>query len=80
MTSATVTTKGQIVIPSKIRRRLQIQKGTKLYIEEKGEEIIIKPLTAPYFQRVEGILHTKGRLARALLRAHAQEKRGENRR
>ncbi|MFH1903587.1 MAG: AbrB/MazE/SpoVT family DNA-binding domain-containing protein, partial [Candidatus Omnitrophota bacterium] len=31
----TVTTKGQIVIPSKIRRRLNIKRGTRLYVEEK---------------------------------------------
>ena len=32
MTTTTVTTKGQIVIPSKIRKRLHIKKGTSLFI------------------------------------------------
>jgi AbrB family looped-hinge helix DNA binding protein len=36
-----VTTKGQIVIPSKIRRKYNIKKGPKLYIEENGTEIIL---------------------------------------
>ena len=38
MSTAIVTSKGQIVIPSKIRRRLNIKRGTKLYIEENIRE------------------------------------------
>ena len=36
MVTTVVTTKGQIVIPSKIRRKYNIKRGTKLYIEERG--------------------------------------------
>ena len=74
MTTTVVTTKGQIVIPSKIRRRLNIKKGTKLYIEEKGDELVIKPVTPEYFERMAGILPTKGKLSQALLEERAKDK------
>ena len=74
-----VTTKGQVVIPSRIRRKYNIKKGTKLYIEEKGDYIILKPITEEYFERIAGILPTKGKLSRALLQDRAEEKEGENR-
>ena len=77
MTTTVVTTKGQIVIPSKIRRRLNIKRGTKLYIEEKGDELIIKPVTAAYFEKIAGILPTRGKLSKALLEERAKDKERE---
>ena len=44
MITTVMTTKGQIVIPSKIRRKLNINTGSKLYIEERGDEIVLKPV------------------------------------
>jgi AbrB family looped-hinge helix DNA binding protein len=44
----TATAKGQIVIPSSIRRRLGIKEGTRIQIEENGKEIILKPITRDY--------------------------------
>jgi len=72
-----VTTKGQIVIPSRIRRKYNIKKGTKLYVEEKGEYLILKPITDQYFEKLAGILPTKGKLSKALLQEKDEEKRRE---
>ncbi len=77
--TATVTTKGQVVIPSKIRRKYNIKKGTKLYIEERGEYIVLKPITEEYFEKIAGILPTKGKLTKALLKDRAEEKEREGR-
>ena len=77
MTTTTVTTKGQIVIPSKIRQRMKIKKGTKLYIEERGNELILKPVTPEYFERIAGILPTKGKLSKALLNERSKDKKRE---
>ena len=74
MVTTIVTTKGQIVIPSRIRRRLKIKKGTRLYIEEKGDELIIKPVTPEYFEKMAGILGTKGKLSRTLLEERIKDK------
>lgn len=77
MTTTVVTTKGQIVIPSKIRQRLKIKRGTKLYIEERGSELILKPVTPEYFESIAGILPTKGKLTKALLEERAKDKEKE---
>jgi len=74
MTTTVVTTKGQIVIPSKIRRRLNIKKGTKLYIEEKGDELILKAVTPAYFEKIAGVLQTRGKLSKALIEERAKDK------
>lgn len=78
MNTAIVTTKGQIVIPSKIRRRLNIKKGTKLYIEEKGDELCLKPITPEYYKKLAGVLATKGKLTKALLEERAKDQEREN--
>jgi AbrB family looped-hinge helix DNA binding protein len=78
MTTTIVTTKGQIVIPSKIRRHLQIKHGTKLFVEEREGELILKPLSAQYFNRVAGILNTKGKLSKTLLIERLKERERED--
>jgi AbrB family looped-hinge helix DNA binding protein len=77
MTTTIVTTKGQIVIPAKIRRRLNIKRGTKLYIEERGDELILKAVTPGYFEKIAGVLQTKGKLSKALLEERAKDKERE---
>ncbi len=77
MTTAIVTTKGQIVIPSRIRRRLNIKRGTRLYIEERGDTLILKAVTPAYFEKIAGVLQTKGKLSKLLLKEHAKDKERE---
>ena len=78
MTTTTVTTKGQVVIPSKIRRKLNIKKGTKLYIEERGDELVLRPVTPEYFKKIAGILPTEGRLSKALLKERSRDRDKED--
>jgi len=77
MTTTIVTTKGQIVIPSKIRRRHNIKRGTKLHIEERGDELILKAVTPAYFEKIAGVLQTKGKLSKTLLEERAKDKERE---
>ena len=77
MTTTVVTTKGQIVIPSKIRQRLKIKRGTKLYIEERGNELILRPVTPEYFEKIAGVLPTKGKLSKAILKERLKDKERE---
>jgi AbrB family looped-hinge helix DNA binding protein len=77
MATTIVTTKGQIVIPSKIRKRMNLKKGTKIYLEEKDNELILKPVTNTYFKKLAGILNTKGRLSKKLLEERAKDKKKE---
>jgi AbrB family looped-hinge helix DNA binding protein len=45
MRMVNVSSKGQIVIPAKIRKRLGIAKSDRLILEEKKEGILLKPFT-----------------------------------
>jgi AbrB family looped-hinge helix DNA binding protein len=78
MTTTIATSKGQIVIPSKIRRRWNIKSGTKFHIEEGNNEIILKPLTSEYIKNIAGILGTKGKLTKTLLEERAKDKNKED--
>ncbi len=77
MVTATVTSKGQFVIPKEIRQKLNIKKGTQLFIEERNGDLVIRPITPEYLDRVAGILNTKGRLTKALLEERARDKERE---
>ncbi|MCX6120699.1 MAG: AbrB/MazE/SpoVT family DNA-binding domain-containing protein [Ignavibacteriales bacterium] len=50
------TTKGQIVIPSKIRSRLGIKEGTRIQIEvnEKDQSLTLTPITRQYIHSIRG--------------------------
>ena len=78
MTTTIVTTKGQIVIPSRMRWKLNIKKGTRLCIEEKGDQLILQPLTDDYYEKMAGIASTKGKGVSALLEERAKEKENED--
>jgi len=58
----TATSKGQIVIPSSIRRKLAIREGTRIRIEldEEAKEIILKPITRDYVHSLRGKFKGKG--------------------
>jgi len=75
MATTVVTTKGQVVIPAKMRRKLNIKKGTRLYIEERGDELLLKPVTPAYLEKIAGVLQTKGRLSKALLSERARDRK-----
>ena len=61
-----VTTKGRIVISAKLRRMFGIKKGTRVFIYEKGGEIVVKPITDEYIESMAGVTGTKGKLLEAL--------------
>jgi AbrB family looped-hinge helix DNA binding protein len=52
----TTTTKGQVVIPSSVRRKLGIKTGTRIHVEldEENGQIILKPITREYIERMAG--------------------------
>ena len=80
MTTTVVTTKGQIVIPSVIRKHMKLRKGTRLRVLEERNRIILHPLTKDYFSELAGILKTKGKLTKRLLNERLKDKERENRR
>lgn len=68
------TIKGQIVIPSSVRRKFGIKQGTRIEIEvdEDNHRIILKPITREYIHSLRGKYRGKG-----LLKALMAEKKRE---
>ena len=68
------TVKGQIVIPSSVRRKLGIKEGTRIHIEvdEGAQQIILTPITREYIHSLRGKYKGKG-----LLKALVAEKQRE---
>ena len=69
------TSKGQVVIPAKLRRRLGIQAGTYIEIEvdEANNRLILTPVTRAYIHSLRGKYKGKG-LMKALIAEKNREK------
>jgi antitoxin PrlF len=53
------TTKGQVVIPLRLRKQFHIEEGTKAIVEATDDGILLKPVTAVTIRRLRGILKRK---------------------
>jgi AbrB family looped-hinge helix DNA binding protein len=42
MEQATLTAKGQITIPAKVRRKLDLKTGNKVFFFDSGDDVVIK--------------------------------------
>lgn len=57
---ATVKAKGQVVIPVDIRRKFQINQGTRVaFLEEEGR-LFIQPVTDEFIDGMKGVLAGRG--------------------
>ncbi len=50
------TTKGQVVIPLRLRKQFEIEDGTKAVVQATPDGILLKPVTAALIRRGRGIL------------------------
>ena len=73
----TATTKGQIVIPAEIRRKLGIKEGTRIRVEldEKAGQIILKPITRESISKLRGKYRGSG-----ILKALKEDRKWESKR
>lgn len=53
------TTKGQVVIPRRLRKEFHIEDGTRAVVTATPEGILIKPVTRHAINRLRGILKRK---------------------
>ncbi|MDN3514839.1 MAG: AbrB/MazE/SpoVT family DNA-binding domain-containing protein [Candidatus Brocadia sp.] len=74
MDTSLVTSKGQVVIPSKLRRKYAIKSGTRVQFYEVNGEIRLVPVTPELIDKNIGLLKTKGKLMHALLEEKKRER------
>jgi len=72
MKTSITTSKGQVVIPRKLRRKYGIKPGTKVAFHDKNGEIVIKALTKEYFESFAGFL--KGDVLGELMKEKRKER------
>ena len=70
------TTKGQVVIPLRLRKQFDIEDGTKAVVQATAEGILLKPMTAALIKRGRGILKRRAD-GRSMTEEWAQHKKEE---
>jgi len=75
---AKTTEKGHVIIPAELRKKYNIEKGTRVAVfEGEGRVILLKPLPDDPIQASRGMLKGESSLIKALLRDRGEEaKRG----
>ncbi|HEX7469778.1 MAG TPA: AbrB/MazE/SpoVT family DNA-binding domain-containing protein [Verrucomicrobiae bacterium] len=76
MDAAYVTSKGQLVVPSRIRRRFGIKPGTRINFVEEGDRIIFQPVTREYIHSFRGMFKLKPG-EKSAVQEHLEERRAE---
>ena len=82
---AVVTTKGQFVIPAKLRRKHGIRKGTRIAITEDDHRLVLQPINKEFIESLwgswKGGPSASDFLMKERRREHAlEERKFENRR
>lgn len=72
---STVTTKGQLVIPSKLRRKYDIRKGTQVAFVEEQSRLVLQPLTPEFIHSLRGSLKAKPSALKVLLDERRKERK-----
>ena len=80
--TAYMTSKGQVVIPARLRRKYGLKEGTKLNFAEEEGRFIVQPVTKEYIDSFCGIFKLKPgekSAVQELLEDRAAERAKENR-
>ena len=72
--TSVVTTKGQLVIPARLRRRFGIKKGTTISFLEEGGRIVVQPVTRQFIRGLRGSLKGEPSALDLLLKERKQER------
>jgi len=67
------TVKGQVVIPRWLRKEFDIQEGTRAYVYQEGDAIVLKPITPRHIKNLRGSLKGSGVL-KALMEDRQRER------
>ncbi len=77
MLVVTASSRGQIVIPKDIRKRLNIVAGKRLAVKAEGDRVLLTPLPDDPVEAFCGIFKEKSSLTRALTEHRQKDKQRE---
>jgi AbrB family looped-hinge helix DNA binding protein len=77
MYTATISTKGWVVIPKNLREKYGLKKGTRVQVVEYGQAIALVPLPDDPVQALYGMLKDGPSLTADLLAERARERTQE---
>jgi AbrB family looped-hinge helix DNA binding protein len=60
-----MSSRGQIVIPERIRRQLRLEPGAEFVVVAKDDVLVFKQLSAPSWEQFESLIRDARRQARA---------------
>jgi AbrB family looped-hinge helix DNA binding protein len=72
--TSVVTTKGQLVIPARLRRRFGIKKGTVVTFTEDDGRLIVQPVTREFIRSLRGSLEGEPSALQVLLEDRKRER------
>lgn len=61
-----MSTKGQVVIPASMRKKLNIQGGSKLIVVQDGDNILLKPIEKPKDNEFDKIIQLADQLRKEI--------------
>jgi len=70
-----VGSKGRVVIPASLRKKLGIKAGTRLAIHRDGNQLILYPVNDALIRKLRGSCKGKDSIAAAREREHRREDR-----
>ena len=76
--TVTISTKGQVVIPSELRKRYKLKPRSKVEFLDNGSEITLVPIPREPFKASYGILKGKGVTTKDLINFRRKERKKEN--
>jgi len=73
MTNITISSKGWVVIPSKLRKKYGLKPGSQVKVIDYGGVLALVPLMENPIQEAVGMLESDTSLTEALLEEHSRE-------
>lgn len=71
---ATITSKGQLVIPVRLRRKYALKKGTRVAIGEDNGRLVLQPITDQFIKSLQGCLKGDSSILEFLLEERKRER------
>lgn len=74
METSILTSKGQLLIPKRLREKYGIEPGIKVIFEETDGGVLVKPMNEQFFKQYIGILKGNGNLKQEMKQFKQEEK------